>query len=151
MDRLTVCSWLSGDPGNLSQQEGGDSVECVMVAAIIHDVDHPGLTNAFLVRTGDPLATTYNDQSVLENHHLSHFFNLIQQKKEANIFDTTQGQSSYFTEESYREVRRIIISCVMHTDMAMHFSLVSKMNEFVVSGRPHSTTFRNYYFFFEIF
>ena len=105
----------------------------VMVAAIIHDVDHPGLTNAFLVRTGDPLATTYNDQSVLENHHLSHFFNLIQQKKEANIFDTTQGQSSYFTEESYREVRRIIISCVMHTDMAMHFSLVSKMNEFVVS------------------
>ena len=70
---------------------------------------------------------------MLENHHLSHFFNLIQQKKEANIFDTTQGQSSYFTEESYREVRRIIISCVMHTDMAMHFSLVSKMNEFVVS------------------
>ena len=113
----------------------------VMVAAIIHDVDHPGLTNAFLVRTRDPLATTYNDQSVLENHHLSYFFNLIERKKEANIFDyetitatTTGGQSgSYFTEESYREVRRIIIACVMHTDMATHFGLVSKMNEFVVS------------------
>jgi cAMP-specific phosphodiesterase 4 len=113
----------------------------VMVAAIIHDVDHPGLTNAFLVRTRDPLATTYNDQSVLENHHLSYFFNFIERKKEANIFDyetitatTTGGQSgSYFTEESYREVRRIIIACVMHTDMATHFGLVSKMNEFVVS------------------
>ena len=107
----------------------------VMIAAIIHDVDHPGLTNAFLVRTRDPLATTYNDQSVLENHHLSYFFNLIERKKEANIFDyaTSPGQSSHFTEESYREVRRIIIACVMHTDMATHFGLVSKMNEFVVS------------------
>ena len=106
-----------------------------MIAAIIHDVDHPGLTNAFLVRTRDPLATTYNDQSVLENHHLSYFFNLIERKKEANIFDyaTSPGQSSHFTEESYREVRRIIIACVMHTDMATHFGLVSKMNEFVVS------------------
>ena len=53
----------------------------------------------------------------------------------ANIFDyaTSPAQSSHFTEESYREVRRIIIACVMHTDMATHFGLVSKMNEFVVS------------------
>jgi len=98
----------------------------LMVAAIVHDMDHPGLTNAFLVRTRDGLATTYNDQSVLENYHLAHFFNLIEANQSANIFAT-------FSDESYREVRRIIIACVMHTDMAQHFSMVSKMDEFVHS------------------
>ena len=32
---------------------------------------HPGLNNAFMVRTRSPLALRYNDQSVLEHHHLA--------------------------------------------------------------------------------
>lgn len=41
------------------------------MAALSHDVDHPGLNNGFLVNTLDEMALLYNDQSVLENHHVA--------------------------------------------------------------------------------
>ncbi len=32
----------------------------LLIACIIHDFKHPGVTNAFLVNTGDPIAIKYN-------------------------------------------------------------------------------------------
>ena len=40
-------------------------------AALVHDYDHRGLNNDFLVKTAHPLAITYSDQSPLENHHIA--------------------------------------------------------------------------------
>lgn len=45
-----------------------------LLAAIVHDFDHPGTTNAFHVGSGSDLALLYNDRAVLENHHVSQFF-----------------------------------------------------------------------------
>lgn len=36
-------------------------------AAAMHDYDHPGRTNAFLVNIEDERAILYNDRSVLES------------------------------------------------------------------------------------
>lgn len=46
-------------------------VFAAVIAAIIHDVDHPGRTNTFLMKSNAPLALLYNDRSILENHHVS--------------------------------------------------------------------------------
>lgn len=39
--------------------------------AMVHDYEHSGLNNDFLIKTSSPLALLYNDQSPLENHHCS--------------------------------------------------------------------------------
>ena len=47
------------------------------LAAIIHDFEHVGLSNDFLVNTCDPLALRYNDKAPMENHHLAAAFSLM--------------------------------------------------------------------------
>ena len=104
----------------------------LLVAALVHDMDHPGVTNAYLIATRDPLAMTYNDESVLENLHLERFFSLCQNNEDANIL-------SGFDDDTYRRVRRSIIACVLHTDMAHHFKLVSRLNEIVALTKTNTT------------
>ncbi len=40
-------------------------------AAAVHDYEHGGLNNDFLIKTAHPLAITYSDQSPLEHHHVA--------------------------------------------------------------------------------
>ena len=53
-------------------------VMAALVAAAVHDVDHPGVTNLFLVAIRHELAIMYNDISVLENHHVATAFRALQ-------------------------------------------------------------------------
>ncbi|CAO3649977.1 unnamed protein product [Mucor fragilis] len=49
----------------------------LLMAAIGHDVGHPGVNNGFMITTATPLAVLYNDRSVLESYHSMAFFNLL--------------------------------------------------------------------------
>ncbi len=44
----------------------------VYLSAIIHDFDHRGVNNQFLVRSGDPLALLYNDVSPMGECTVQH-------------------------------------------------------------------------------
>ena len=57
-----------------------------LIAAAVHDLDHPGRTNAFLCNSNSELAICYNDQAVLENHHAALAFQLTRQSEDTNIF-----------------------------------------------------------------
>lgn len=73
-------------------------VFAALVAAIIHDVDHPGRNNQFLVSTEDSLAILYNDESVLENHHLAVAFELMKASgDEGGTFVHEDTHTSYRT------------------------------------------------------
>ena len=50
---------------------------CSYWSAAVHDYEHEGLNNDFLIKTSHPLAVTYNDQSPLENHHVSAAMKLL--------------------------------------------------------------------------
>jgi calcium/calmodulin-dependent 3',5'-cyclic nucleotide phosphodiesterase len=91
----------------------------LLLAATIHDVDHPGTTNSFQIKTVSDFALCYNDRSVLENHHLHYSFQLLK-NEEYNIL---QGLSC----EEFAEVRGLVIDMVLATDMSSHFEQVKQM------------------------
>lgn len=57
-----------------------------LIAATIHDLDHPGRTNPFLCNVGSALAVLYNDCAVLESHHAALAFQLTAREDKSNIF-----------------------------------------------------------------
>ncbi|XP_043270290.1 cAMP-specific 3',5'-cyclic phosphodiesterase-like [Venturia canescens] len=98
-------------------------IAATLFAAAIHDVNHPALTNQFLINTSSELALTYNDISVLENHHLAVAFKLLQ-KKDNDIFVK-------FKKEQRKKLRKLVIDMVLSTDMSKHNSLVASFKELV--------------------
>ena len=56
-----------------------DNLECIAayIGACVHDFEHPGVTNVFLVNMQDLKAIRHNDTSVLENHHIAATFELM--------------------------------------------------------------------------
>ena len=86
---------------------------CLFISAGIHDLGHPGYTNNFLINTKNELAIKYNDQSVLENFHVSEAFNIIFKKKGCNIFENMSN-------DDYKICRKRIVNCVLATDMTLH-------------------------------
>jgi hypothetical protein len=43
----------------------------IVFAALIHDVDHPGLTNRQLIEQCNPMAIQYHNQSVAEQNSIT--------------------------------------------------------------------------------
>jgi hypothetical protein len=69
------------------------------------------------------LAIKYNDVSVLENHHASLLFRVLQDP-ECDIFCN-------LNDDQKKEIRRTIIQLVLATDMSNHFEHVSKFRHHV--------------------
>ncbi|XP_033196544.1 phosphodiesterase dunce isoform X5 [Bombus vancouverensis nearcticus] len=94
-------------------------IAAALFAAAIHDVDHPGLTNQFLVNIGSELALMYNDESVLENHHLAVAFKLLQNECCDILRNLTKKQRRIF--------RKMTIDIVLSTDMSKHMTLLAEL------------------------
>jgi hypothetical protein len=81
-----------------------------LLAAAMHDYQHKGLSNDFLVRMGDPRALCYNDQHVNEHHHVAAAFALLLQP-DLNFL-------SRLPSDVFSRMRRVVIDLVLGTDMA---------------------------------
>ncbi|XP_056149309.1 cAMP-specific 3',5'-cyclic phosphodiesterase 4B-like isoform X2 [Lampris incognitus] len=100
-------------------------------AAAIHDVDHPGVSNQFLINTNSELALMYNDESVLENHHLAVGFKLLQEEN-CDIFQN-------LTKKQRQTLRRMVIDMVLATDMSKHMSLLADLKTMVETKKLTSS------------
>ncbi|VDK20621.1 unnamed protein product [Taenia asiatica] len=95
----------------------------VIIACAVHDVNHPGVTNQYLINTNDALAILYNDSSVLENYHLAVAFNLLTFPGCDILVNLTRKQRLTF--------RRMVIDMVLSTDMSKHMSLLADLKTMV--------------------
>ena len=91
----------------------------IIIAALGHDVGHPGLTNAFQINSSSEMAITYNDNSCLENFHLTKLFKTLR-KDEHNIFEKLSTQD-------YKKIRKKMISEILATDMAIHGKILNNI------------------------
>ncbi|GAX76727.1 hypothetical protein CEUSTIGMA_g4174.t1 [Chlamydomonas eustigma] len=89
-----------------------------VIAATVHDVDHYGLNNDFLVNSRNTLAVIHNDRSPMESHHCS------------LTFTTLYGPDTDFTAllspADQKVFRSLVIDLVLATDMKQHFNILSQ-------------------------
>ncbi|XP_077185900.1 3',5'-cyclic-AMP phosphodiesterase 4A isoform X3 [Paroedura picta] len=102
-----------------------------LFAAAIHDVDHPGVSNQFLINTNSELALMYNDESVLENHHLAVGFKLLQEEN-CDIFQN-------LAKRQRQTLRKMVIDMVLATDMSKHMSLLADLKTMVETKKVTSS------------
>ena len=89
----------------------------IFIAALGHDIGHPGLTNNFHINASTELAITYNDASCLENFHCCKLFTILK-KDETNIFEK-------LSINDYKDIRKRMISEILATDMFYHKKVMS--------------------------
>ena len=79
------------------------------MSAIIHDYEHRGVNNDFLIKSHDDLAVLYNDHSPMENHHLASAFGLMKD----DSYDFLKGLQPKLR----TNLRKQVIDMVLATDM----------------------------------
>lgn len=94
----------------------------LLLAAIVHDIAHTGVTNDFLAVTGDALAAAHGPASVNEKHHLATAFS-IASREETNIF---AGLTPAETAQVHRAARANAAFGLMRLPaISMHCPLVA--------------------------
>ncbi|PHJ22547.1 3 5 -cyclic nucleotide phosphodiesterase domain-containing protein [Cystoisospora suis] len=113
----------------------------ILLAALSHDVDHPGVNNAFLRASLHPLSIMYNDKAVLENHHAAF---AVRTLMELNMYGAgerrlpdlaaapgvggtagggaplgSRGEVDDRIVTSFAELRKIVIQAIFSTDMEL--------------------------------
>ncbi|XP_007460276.1 PREDICTED: cGMP-inhibited 3',5'-cyclic phosphodiesterase B isoform X2 [Lipotes vexillifer] len=115
------CSIPDESYGCLSSNIPALELMALYVAAAMHDYDHPGRTNAFLVATNAPQAVLYNDRSVLENHHAASAWNLYLSRPEYNFLLNLDNVQ-------FKRFRFLVIEAILATDLKKHFDFLAEFN-----------------------
>lgn len=122
----TVYSLLYGNK-KLSTRLSNLDKFTLLLSAFVHDVGHTGTNNDFLIKTMSPLALRFNDQSILENFHISTAWETITSKDERNFMKD-------MTTENKRRFRNLLIKVILATDNSKHFEKLDQLKQPVYSG-----------------
>ncbi|GFT19316.1 cAMP-specific 3',5'-cyclic phosphodiesterase 7B [Nephila pilipes] len=104
---------------NLTPLEAMSSV----IAAVAHDLDHPGVTQAFLVATSNHLVNLYHNSSVLENHHWRTAISCL---SESGIFD-------HLEKDTWQDIQMQIRSLILATDITRQKEFLARFKNYLSS------------------
>ncbi|XP_069616465.1 high affinity cGMP-specific 3',5'-cyclic phosphodiesterase 9A isoform X2 [Ranitomeya imitator] len=111
-----------------------EDVVTLMVAALCHDVDHPGLNNNYQVNACTELASRYQNKSPLENHHCAITMEILSHEQ-CNIF-------RHMDPEETRKILEGITELILATDMVHHPQILRSLQDaqnFSFSNKDHVT------------
>ncbi|XP_053139689.1 cGMP-inhibited 3',5'-cyclic phosphodiesterase 3B isoform X2 [Hemicordylus capensis] len=130
------CTFVDENYGCLSSNIPALELMALYIAAAMHDYDHPGRTNAFLVATNAPQAVLYNDRSVLENHHAASAWSLFLSLPEYNFLPNLDHVQ-------FKRFRFLVIEAILATDLKKHFDFLAEFNAKVSDVNSHGIEWNN--------
>jgi hypothetical protein len=120
---------------NVAQILGMNKMEisALLIAALTHDILHPGLNNLFHINTESEVAEKYENQSVLENLSCDRLSELLEKHKIIEILEYGHVEPILDTTgkeiDTFMYMHRIIRDSIMNTDMCFHFQLLKQISE----------------------
>jgi hypothetical protein len=100
---------------------------CILAAGI-HDMGHPGVTNMYLVKQKHPIAERHGNTGVLEKHSWSMAFTLLDMEE----YDPLH----HLPKQRREDVRTLIREQVLRTDMTLHYELTKEIIALATKGVP---------------
>lgn len=86
----------------------------ILLAAIVHDVEHDGMSNDYHKAKLTDRALVHNSSSVQERNHIARVYLMMAE-------DETLRFMEGMRHEAYMSLRATLISLVLGTDMSLHF------------------------------
>lgn len=93
----------------------------LLTAALCHDASHDGFNKNNSSKSEIPLAMLFKEKSFIETHHCFVSIGILT-KDESNIMAS-------LSQADYKTMWSLIIKLIYSTDMAVHFQLISNINE----------------------
>jgi len=106
----------------------------LLLSAIVHDLGHDGLNNAFHKGSMSDRALSHNDRSIQESYHISTAFTQTLSNPAINIF-------ALLERSAISELRSLMITMVLATDMSFHFEHLASFKKMVDT---HGTEYDSY-------
>ncbi|KAJ3079713.1 High affinity cAMP-specific and IBMX-insensitive 3',5'-cyclic phosphodiesterase 9A, partial [Quaeritorhiza haematococci] len=109
-------------------------ITALLVAALTHDVLHPGLNNLYQVNAHTELAQRYTDMSVLENHSCAHVEKLLTKHPFLERFTYGDNITSDLVDadgnplDTPSAIKEMVLDAILSTDMCFHFTLLDHLS-----------------------
>jgi len=84
----------------------------IVFSAIVHDLDHHGVSNGQLAKEGNRLASVYHEKSIAEQNSIDLAFEILTSSSYSDLVCCICADAT-----EYRRFRQLVVNCVMATDM----------------------------------
>jgi hypothetical protein len=120
------------DSGPLMTTLGLREIFLLHIAAIGHDVGHPGFTNMFMKNAETPLSTVFDGKSALEQMHIHLLLRVMRYHGLGSLLDCPTNGS---------HTRKLLWETVLATDMSVHDQFMKNFRK-VIDGEVESLSRR---------
>eukprot|EP00191_Tetraselmis_sp_GSL018_P010921 CAMPEP_0177597386 /NCGR_PEP_ID=MMETSP0419_2-20121207/11679_1 /TAXON_ID=582737 /ORGANISM="Tetraselmis sp., Strain GSL018" /LENGTH=422 /DNA_ID=CAMNT_0019089543 /DNA_START=580 /DNA_END=1848 /DNA_ORIENTATION=- len=118
LDVLQLMFWQTCDEGPLERICRDPVVKLsALLAALVHDLEHPGVNNTFLRSSDHPIVSKFGMESPSEHMHVSAFKNMLADP-DINFLEGFQSSD-------HARVMDLVERTVLATDMSKHLTLVN--------------------------